>query len=79
LSGEVLHLGPAGYGEVLLLLDEPDQGLADIVAFDMGGMISLQVRLYLYGDEAVAAREEGRWQAWMDEHFPAPAMEAEPA
>jgi hypothetical protein len=37
----------------------------------MGEMVCVPVRFYLFGDQAaaVAAREEPRWQAWLNEQF----------
>jgi hypothetical protein len=40
----------------------------------MGGQVLLSIRFYLYGQQAsgVAAEVEGSWQAWVNQHFPAP-------
>jgi hypothetical protein len=59
----------------LIRLDEPAGGAAHLFAMAMGPQTCVSVRIYLYGDvaAAVAAREEPRWQAWLGEHFPAPA------
>lgn len=75
LAGLVDEVGKDEYPEELLLrLDAPAPGIAHLFALPMGGQVYLPIRLYLYGDRAVsvAARDEPRWQAWMNEHF-APA------
>jgi uncharacterized protein YndB with AHSA1/START domain len=58
--------------ELMLLLDEPAPGTAFIFAFEYLEQVHTSVHAYLFGDGAatVAAREEPRWRAWMDEHFP---------
>jgi uncharacterized protein YndB with AHSA1/START domain len=63
--------------ELMLLLDEPAPGAAFVFAFDYLGQVYTTVHAYLFGDEApaVAARDEPRWRAWMEDHFPS----AEPA
>jgi uncharacterized protein YndB with AHSA1/START domain len=74
LAGQVEQVGEGEYPEELLLrLDEPAPGIAHLFAMPMGGQVYLSVRFYLYGDQAaaVAAREEPRWQAWMNDHFAA--------
>ena len=77
-AGLVERIGEGDYPEELLLrLDEPAPGIAHLFALPMGGQVYLPTRVFLYGDRAasVAARDEPRWQAWMNEHF-APAEAA---
>jgi uncharacterized protein YndB with AHSA1/START domain len=73
LAGLVEHVGPAEYPELLLRLDAPTAGVAHLFALPMGGQVFLPIRLYLYGDQAPAAvaRDEPRWQAWLNDRFPA--------
>jgi uncharacterized protein YndB with AHSA1/START domain len=58
--------------ELMLLLDEPGPGAAFVFAFEYQERVYTTVHAYLFGDEAsaVAARDEPRWRAWMEEHFP---------
>jgi uncharacterized protein YndB with AHSA1/START domain len=73
LAGVVEDVGPPEFPEDLLLrLDEPAGGIAHLFAMPMGA-VYLSMRCFLYGDEAAAAvaRDEPRWQAWMNERFPA--------
>ena len=73
LAGVVEHFGPAEHPEGLLIrLDEPAPGLANLFALPMGGQVYLPIRIFLYGDQApaAAASAESVWQAWMQEHFP---------
>jgi uncharacterized protein YndB with AHSA1/START domain len=79
LAGLVEQVGPSEYPEGLLLrLDEPAPGLANLFALPMGGQVYLPIRFFLYGDTAPAAvaRAEPVWQAWMQSHFPPPAAPA---
>ena len=72
LAGVVERAGPAEHPEELLLvLDEPTPGIAHLFALPMGGQVYLPIRLYLYGEQAASlvARDEPRWQAWLNEHF----------
>jgi uncharacterized protein YndB with AHSA1/START domain len=61
--------------DVLVRLDTPGPGVAALGAFNMGGQSMVAVSVYHYGDQSAktAARETPIWQAFMDEHFPAPA------
>jgi hypothetical protein len=66
-------VGPPEHPEDLLLrVDEPTGGVVHLFAMPMGGTVYLSFRGFLYGDEAAAAvaRDEPRWQAWMNDHFP---------
>jgi len=71
---ESLNESPHGRG-MMLRLEEPAAGVAQLGAFLCGGPTMVSVCLYLYGADAAAvgAREEPLWQAWMNEHFPAPS------
>lgn len=76
LAGLVERTGEGEYPEELLLrLDEPAPGLAHLFAMPMGSQVYLSIRFFLYGDQVpeAAARAEPLWQAWLQEHFPAPA------
>lgn len=76
LAGVVEPLAEIGHGRrVLLRLDEPTPGIAMLGAFDCGGMVMASICLYLYGESAaeVFARDEPRWRAWMERHFPSAA------
>jgi hypothetical protein len=72
LSGEVELAGQSPY-HALLRLDKPGPGVASLGAFDCGGPVMVTLCFYLYGDQAdaIVAREQPLWQAWMGEHFPA--------
>jgi uncharacterized protein YndB with AHSA1/START domain len=75
LAGVVERVGPSEHPELLLRLEEPAPGIAHLFALPMGGQIFLPIRVFLYGERApaTAAREEPLWQAWVNEHFPAPS------
>lgn len=74
LGGVVEHVNPSS-GEPLLRLDKPGPGAAALGAVSHGGKGMVVLSFYLYGDEAAATvtRETQLWQAWIQEHFPAPA------
>jgi uncharacterized protein YndB with AHSA1/START domain len=76
LGGVVEHLTrrPSDPNDLLLRLDRPGPGVAALGTYDCG-QIMVGVNLYLYGDDAAdtAARAAPAWEAWMREHFPAPA------
>ena len=79
LGGVFEPLAEIAHGRrVLLRLDEPAPGVAMLGAFNCGGAVMPTMSLYLYGDEAaeVFARDEPRWRAWMETHYPAAASEA---
>ena len=73
LHGVVEHVGQSPYN-ALLRLDKPGPGTAALGAVDFGGQSMVTLSFYLYGDQAAAtvARETPRWQAWIQERFPAP-------
>jgi hypothetical protein len=70
-SGVVECVGAPEYPELMLHLDRPAPGIAHLFAMPMGESVCVPVRFYLFGDQApgVAAREEPRWQAWVNERF----------
>jgi uncharacterized protein YndB with AHSA1/START domain len=79
LAGTVEWAGQPEWPEELLVrLDEPAPGIAQIILHPMGDQIFLTIRFYLYGHQAPDAgtRAESTWQAWMNEHFPLPAAVA---
>ena len=73
LSGVAEYVSQSPY-DVLLRLDKPGPGVAAFGTVNMGGPTMVGMNFYLYGDRAAgtAARETPRWQAWMQEQFPAP-------
>lgn len=77
MSGEVDSLGKGMHSNtVLIRLDSPAPGTAYIGAFSCSGMVMVCMSVYLYGEEAkaVVERDEAKWQSWMGERFPMPAM-----
>jgi uncharacterized protein YndB with AHSA1/START domain len=74
LAGMVERVDEGDHPELLLRLEEPAPGVAHLLGISMGGLMCLSMRLFFYGDRAAAAvsRDEPVWQAWMNEHFPAP-------
>jgi hypothetical protein len=73
-AGVVQHAGTKAYPELMLRLEQPGPGSANISAMPMGGQVCLYLCLYLYGDgaRAIVAREAPVWQAWLGKLFPAP-------
>jgi hypothetical protein len=74
LSGLVEHVSDAP-PNALLRLETPGPGVATFGAVDFGGAIMVTLSFYFYGEQAAAtvARETPRWDAWIQERFPAPA------
>lgn len=72
LAGLVEEVGPSEYPGLLLRLDEPASGLAHFFALAMGGRVYMSVRFFLFGSAAaaVAAREQAKWQSWLEARFP---------
>ena len=71
---ETVNTSPPG---ALLRLDQPGPGIAALFTMDLGGeSVMAAFSFYLYGDQAEAnvAREQPRWQAWIQERFPMPAQ-----
>jgi uncharacterized protein YndB with AHSA1/START domain len=79
LSAIVEHQEAKAYPEMLLRLEQPTPGLAHLFAMPMGAQVYVSVRLFFYGDGAVAsaARVEPEWQAWLERLFPAPVGQPE--
>ncbi len=73
LSGVVEHVNQKPYN-TLLRLDTPGPGVAAFGAVNFGGQTMVTLSFYLYGDQAAGtvARETPRWEAWIQERFPAP-------
>jgi uncharacterized protein YndB with AHSA1/START domain len=73
LSGVAEYVSRKPY-DILLRLEKPGPGVAALGAFNMGGQSMVALNLYLYGDQAAGnvAREQPLWDAWIQEHFPAP-------
>jgi hypothetical protein len=73
LGGVVEHVSQSPYS-ALLRLDKPGPGAAAIGAVNFGGQSMVTLSFYLYGDQAAAivGRETPIWEAWVQEHFPAP-------
>lgn len=75
LSARVERVGEAAYPEeLLLLIDEPQPGIAHLLALTMGPQTLLSLRLYLYGKRAqtAASELEPRWREWLTRLFPSP-------
>lgn len=79
LAGVVEHVGAKAHPDLMLRLERPAPGIAQVAVMPMGGQVCLYVCLYLYGDAArvIAAREEPVWQAWLARLFPAPVEQPE--
>src|SRR5262245_50944403 len=79
LSAVVEYVSPKTNPDVILELEQPAPGTAQLSVMPMGGQVYVYVCLYLYGDggRAVAAREEPVWRAWLDRLFPAPVGQPE--
>jgi uncharacterized protein YndB with AHSA1/START domain len=79
--GGVLEFLAQNPYDALLRLDQPGPGVAALGAFNCGGPSMVALNFYLYGDRAAetAARETPLWQAWMQEHFPAPPQTSDGA
>jgi len=74
LAGVAEHVVETEHPELLLRLAEPAPGVIHLFVMPMGGQVCVSVRCFLFGDRAAAtvAREEPRWQAWLNELYPAP-------
>ncbi|HET9326105.1 MAG TPA: SRPBCC domain-containing protein [Candidatus Eisenbacteria bacterium] len=68
------HAGQKADPELMLRLEEPAPGTAQLALMPMGGQMCVYLCLYLYGEGArsVATREAPVWQAWLARLFPAP-------
>lgn len=58
---------------LLLRLEQPAAGVALIGSYAWGGKVNVAVSLFFYGDDAdaVMARENPKWEAWMAQRFAA--------
>lgn len=58
--------------EVMLRLDHPAPGIAEVGTYSWGGKARTAVSVYFYGDGAAeaAAEAEPQWRAWMAKRFP---------
>jgi uncharacterized protein YndB with AHSA1/START domain len=67
ISGTVRRVGVRKHPEALVDLEDPAPGMALMSAYSWAEEGSLSLRMYLFGNDApaVAAREEPRWQQWM--------------
>jgi uncharacterized protein YndB with AHSA1/START domain len=77
LAGLVELIGQPGHPHQLLLrLEEPGPGIAHLFALSMCGQVCIVIRLYLYGSAPPDAvlQAEPRWQALMNQLFPALAI-----
>jgi hypothetical protein len=76
LAGIVESVGDA---RLALRIDAPAPGVAVVATYACGGPVMTSVQLFLYGDgaSAVVAKEEPRWRAFMERHFPAAAASAD--
>jgi uncharacterized protein YndB with AHSA1/START domain len=73
LAGVVERAGDDAYGRSLLLrLDRPGPGLAELFVLGQAGPLGLQIRLYGDDRAEVVARQQPAWEAWMRARFPAP-------
>jgi uncharacterized protein YndB with AHSA1/START domain len=73
LGGVAEYVTQSPY-DALLRLDKPGPGVVALGTFNMGGQSMVALNLYLYGDQGAAnvAREQPRWDAWMQKRFPTP-------
>lgn len=65
LSGTVVETTPT---RITMLVEQPVPGTAFVTAEAFGDAVSLSIWSYLYGAAGAeaAARDEPRWQAWLD-------------
>jgi uncharacterized protein YndB with AHSA1/START domain len=70
-AGYVEHLDQDA---ITLRLEKPAPGIGIVAAGAPADVAFTQLAAVLFGDdaEAIAAREQPAWQAWMNEHFPLP-------
>jgi uncharacterized protein YndB with AHSA1/START domain len=72
--GGVLELVRHGPHGALLRLDEPGPGIAALYTIEIGDAVMASLAFYMYGDDSAGtvAREEPRWQSWIQENFQMP-------
>ena len=58
--------------ELMLRLDRPAPGVGLIGTYVWDGQVQVAISLYIYGNDAdaIVAREDATWQAWIKTHFP---------
>jgi uncharacterized protein YndB with AHSA1/START domain len=72
LAGIIESDGEGKYPHLLILrLDQPTAGIAFLFVHSMGSQVVLEIRFYLYGNQAagIVARDEPQWQHWMNTQF----------
>jgi uncharacterized protein YndB with AHSA1/START domain len=76
-GGVAEYLSESPY-DALLRLDSPGPGVAAFGTVDMDSGCMVGMNLYFYGEQAAgdADREAPRWQAWLEERFPALSVAA---
>ena len=74
LSGVVEYLSEEPF-DALVRLESPSPGIAAFGTVNMGGPTMVGMNLYTYGNPPAPTgeREIAKWEAWMQQHFPAPA------
>jgi len=85
-SGDAPHLAAvvehvsSTKADLMLRLEQPAPGTAQVSAMPMGESVCLYICLYLYGEGSreIAAREEPVWQGWLARLFPAPVEQSGP-
>ena len=75
LKGTVEMTRDSDHAFKLVRLEAPAPGFAMLYTCGMGSQVMAGITFYLYGEQgaAAAASDEGRWQAWLKEQFPAEA------
>jgi uncharacterized protein YndB with AHSA1/START domain len=74
LAGVVERVGDDAYGHSLLLrLERPGPGLAELGPVGRDGALGLQARLYGDDRAEIAAAEQPAWAAWLRARFPGAA------
>lgn len=69
----------AGRRELLLTLESPAPGIAQLIVVPMGGSVCASMQVYLYGADGqrAAARDAQAWEAWMASQCPPATVSAE--
>jgi hypothetical protein len=68
LAGVVERIDLKPHHAVTMRMESPAPGVALIGTYSWAGEVKLALSFYYYCDDAaaVAAREEPKWQAWLD-------------
>ncbi len=73
LAGCIEQIGDQAnnHKSLMLRMSEPAPGAALIGVYAWGGETKFAISLYFYGDDCatIAAREEKRWQTWLEKAF----------